>query len=159
MADEETFLDLAAAERHAWAASEYDGQCVTCALVNALRWSREDADEGDQIRSKMSTLLSRTAVALNGPEPELTMWSWHDLPEKAQAAMDAIARARAVEPENAATSSRDYGRGYAQATRTSGVPSTGSVSIHGRVCVSMDQSSRSAYPGAHAFRTPGVPCR
>lgn len=69
MADEETFLDLAAAERHAWAASEYDGQCVTCALVNALRWSREDADEGDQIRSKMSTLLSRTAVALNGPEP------------------------------------------------------------------------------------------
>ena len=45
------------------------------------------------------------------------MWSWHDLPEKAQAAMDAIARARAVEPENAATSSRDYGRGYAQAIR------------------------------------------
>lgn len=117
MADEETFLDLAAAERHAWAASEYDGQCVTCALVNALRWSREDADEGDQIRSKMSTLLSRTAVALNGPEPELTMWSWHDLPEKAQAAMDALARVRAVEPENAATSSRDYGRGYAQAIR------------------------------------------
>lgn len=38
-------------------------------------------DESDRLRSKMADILSRTAVALRGPEPELTRWSWHDLPE------------------------------------------------------------------------------
>jgi hypothetical protein len=29
-------------------------------------------------------------VALRGPEPPLTRWSWHDLPERAAAAVAAI---------------------------------------------------------------------
>lgn len=37
-----------------------------------IRRLRADADESEQVRSKMADLLSRTAVALNGPEPELT---------------------------------------------------------------------------------------
>jgi hypothetical protein len=40
-----------------------------------------DVDEYDALRQKMGGILSRTAVALNGPEPRLTKWSWHDLPQ------------------------------------------------------------------------------
>jgi len=60
------------------------------ALVAEVEQLRESNDEGDQVRMKMADLLSRTAIALNGPEPELTMWSWHDLPEKADAAVRAL---------------------------------------------------------------------
>lgn len=114
-------------------------------LVARIREMEEGAEEGDTLRAKLADLLSRTAVALNGPEPELTMWSWHDLPEKAKNAMDvierlmareqelwdreslamrqrdaaeaAIARVRTIDAADAATTSRDYGRGYAQALR------------------------------------------
>lgn len=55
---------------------------------------RESESESESVRAKMADLLSRTAIALNGPEPELTMWSWHDLPEKADAALRAIAAVR-----------------------------------------------------------------
>lgn len=56
-----------------------------------------DAEESDALRARMGRLLSDTAIALNGPEPELTSWSWHDLPQKAQAAMDALRRIAALE--------------------------------------------------------------
>lgn len=46
--------------------------------------------ELDGLCDRLSALLKGVAIALNGPEPELTMWSWHDLPEKAQALADAI---------------------------------------------------------------------
>ena len=46
--------------------------------------------EGDDLRERMAGLLSRTAVALRGPEPPLTRWSWHDVPERAAAAVAAI---------------------------------------------------------------------
>lgn len=46
--------------------------------------------QGDELRERLGGLLSRTAVALRGPEPPLTRWSWHDLPERAAAAMAAI---------------------------------------------------------------------
>ena len=46
--------------------------------------------ELDALRDKLAGILSRTAVALRGPEPPLTRWSWHDLPERAAAAIAAI---------------------------------------------------------------------
>lgn len=50
-----------------------------------------DADEETAaLRERMADLLSRTAVALRGAEPPLTRWSWHDLPERAAAAIAAI---------------------------------------------------------------------
>lgn len=45
----------------------------------------ELADD-DALRERMSDILKRTAIALRGPEPPLTAWSWHDLPELAEAA-------------------------------------------------------------------------
>ena len=48
---------------------------------------RRDLDENAALRERMADLLRRTAVALRGPEPPLTRWSWHDLPERAAAAV------------------------------------------------------------------------
>lgn len=47
-------------------------------------------DEVDALREQLADILSRTAIALRGPEPPLTRWSWHDLPERAAAAITAI---------------------------------------------------------------------
>ena len=51
---------------------------------------RAEAVEADALREKLAGILSRTAVALRGPEPPLTRWSWHDLPDRAAAAIAAI---------------------------------------------------------------------
>lgn len=50
----------------------------------------EVAEELSALRDRLADLLSRTAVALRGPEPPLTRWSWHDVPERAAAAIAAI---------------------------------------------------------------------
>jgi hypothetical protein len=49
-----------------------------------------DAAENEALRERMADILRRTAVALRGPEPPLTRWGWHDLPERAAAAIAAI---------------------------------------------------------------------
>lgn len=49
----------------------------------------ERADD-DALRERMADILKRTAIALRGPEPPLTAWSWHDLPERAAAAIASI---------------------------------------------------------------------
>ena len=50
----------------------------------------DELREGDELRERLGDLLRRTAVALRGPEPPLTRWSWHDVPERAAAAVAAI---------------------------------------------------------------------
>ena len=66
-----------------------DCDCHSCALAerNGLR---TEIAEADALREKMAGILSRTAIALRGPEPPLTRWSWHDLTERAAAAVAAI---------------------------------------------------------------------
>lgn len=49
-----------------------------------------EVQELDGLRDRLASLLSRTAVALRGPEPPLTRWSWHDVPDRAAAAVAAI---------------------------------------------------------------------
>ena len=51
---------------------------------------RADLAENEALRERLADILRRTAVALRGPEPPLTRWSWHDLPERAAAAIAAI---------------------------------------------------------------------
>lgn len=57
------------------------------ALVAELEAERAD---DDALRERMSDILKRTAIALRGPEPPLTAWSWHDLPKRAAAAIASI---------------------------------------------------------------------
>lgn len=56
----------------------------------ALRKQLEDAKsytlELEGQRDRLTDILSRTAIAPKGPEPELTKWSWHDLPKLAEEA-------------------------------------------------------------------------
>ena len=56
------------------------------ALRAEVEGLRRDLAENEALRERMADLLRRTAVALRGPEPALTRWSWHDLPERAAAA-------------------------------------------------------------------------
>lgn len=51
---------------------------------------RSEADENNALRERLAGLLSAVALALRGPPPPLTLWSWHDLPERAAAAIAAI---------------------------------------------------------------------
>lgn len=57
---------------------------------------RADLAENEALRERLADILRRTAVALRGPEPPLTRWSWHDLPERAAAAIAAIVMQRAA---------------------------------------------------------------
>ena len=73
-------------------------------LVSDLRQATEEIDEMDQQRDMLADILRRTAVALRGPEPALTRWSWHDLPERAAAAIAELARLQAAIRAGAVTS-------------------------------------------------------
>lgn len=50
----------------------------------------DEPEECDRLRGVMSDILRRTVNALRGEPPPLTLWSWHDLPERAAAAIAAI---------------------------------------------------------------------
>lgn len=78
-----------------------DCDCQACAVVERDKLRAEVA-ELDALRGRLADLLSRTAVALRGPEPTLTRWSWHDLPERAAAAIAAISIVQAAERERCA---------------------------------------------------------
>jgi hypothetical protein len=45
-------------------------------------WNRRSSGEDDYVIEQMGRLLAEIAVIVNGPEPEATRWSYHDLPEK-----------------------------------------------------------------------------
>ena len=61
--------------------------------VRAEQLAQKNAEitECDALRDRMSEILSATAIAINGSEPELTKWSWHDLSEKAGALKQQVA--------------------------------------------------------------------
>jgi hypothetical protein len=89
-------LELREASAHP-AAPQPAQHSSDCALHNAPAYppgpcdcGADDRQECEALRGRMADLLSRTAVAIRGPEPPLTRWSWHDLPERAAAAIAAI---------------------------------------------------------------------
>ena len=74
-----------------------------CSVLGSdLREAADEIDELDRQRDMLADILRRTAVALRGPEPPLTRWGWHDLPERAAAAIAAIALVQAAERERCA---------------------------------------------------------
>lgn len=58
------------------------------ALAERLGEAEAETDGYDRILSRQSDLLTGVANALNGPPPELTTWSHHDLPQKAAQLVD-----------------------------------------------------------------------
>jgi len=79
-----------------------------------VREMRAEIAELDALRDKLAGILSRTAVALRGPEPPLTRWGWHDLPERAEAAIASIALVQAAERERCAKLCEDVAEHYGQ---------------------------------------------
>jgi hypothetical protein len=64
-----------------------NGEWVRYAELARLR---EELAEETYLRERLAQLLAGVAVSLKGPEPALTLWSYHDLPEIALAtALDA----------------------------------------------------------------------
>ena len=59
------------------------------ALRAAIEKALADNEELQQLNDRLADILKRTAIALRGPEPELTAWSWHDLPERVVQAINA----------------------------------------------------------------------
>jgi hypothetical protein len=61
---------------------------------------REYLGEYEDLTDRQAAILDKVARALNGPPPPRTMWSHHDLGEKAEAAMGKhgalVARMRAA---------------------------------------------------------------
>ena len=51
--------------------------------------SCENCEESAYVIDKLAKLLAEIAVIVNGPEPPLTRWSYHDLPEKVRALKEA----------------------------------------------------------------------
>ena len=50
-------------------------------LALDLRDARAEEAETHALNVKLSDILSRAAIALRGPEPPLTRWSFHDVPD------------------------------------------------------------------------------
>jgi len=44
-----------------------------------------DPDEDAYVIGRLGKLLAEIAIIVNGPEPPLTRWSYHDLPDKVRA--------------------------------------------------------------------------
>lgn len=55
-----------------------------------------DCADETRTRERLHELLRGVAVAIRGPEPELTMWSFHDLPERAKNLVAEVSRLRAL---------------------------------------------------------------
>lgn len=96
----QSWIDGAKVDLDGYADDQAEYEVAVRALTAEVRRLREDADEGDALRTKLADLLSRTAVALNGPEPDLVQWSWHDLPEKAQYAMTLLLAVKSYDDAN-----------------------------------------------------------
>jgi len=68
----------------AWEAASQQANAEIEKLRAEVEKLRADLMESDEIREKLSHLLTRTAAALKGEPPEGVWHSWHDLPERAR---------------------------------------------------------------------------
>lgn len=70
-------------------ARDLDRVTVALSAVTAERDRLlEEVTELDALRDKLSGLLSKTAVALRGPEPELTRYGYADIPLRVKTVID-----------------------------------------------------------------------
>ena len=82
--------DNATEWRDRWAYLWADEATPRPAAAAEVEDLRRDLADNAALRERMAELLTGVAVALRGPQPPLTRWSWHDLPDRAAAAVAAI---------------------------------------------------------------------
>lgn len=71
-------------DARAW--DDYDKSAEHLRRIPALEAEnealKEEVSDLDGLRDRLAAILKSTAIALRGPEPELTSWGWADLPER-----------------------------------------------------------------------------
>ena len=109
--DRELIAEMLAAAAHGgihlFAMDAVMGQIAALRAADNRDAAGVDADEDAYVIEHMGKLLAEIAVIVNGPEPALTRWSYHDLPDKVRALKEAPTAAPAGE---AATSPATAGR-------------------------------------------------
>ena len=73
----------------------WNQRAETAQLKARIEELKEEEEASIQLIDRQGDLLSRTAIALKGPEPELTRWSHHDVPELAAQLKADLDKARA----------------------------------------------------------------
>ena len=70
-----------------------DGTTIALFDQSAIDTLQAEIADLDSLRNSLADILSRTAIALRGPEPPLTRWGWDDLPDRVRAVMVVLADA------------------------------------------------------------------
>lgn len=87
--DRELIAEMLAAAAHGgihlFAMDAVMGQIAALRAADNRDAAGVDADEDAYVIEHMGKLLAEIAVIVNGPEPDMTRWSYHDLPEKVRA--------------------------------------------------------------------------
>ncbi len=91
--DRELIAEMLAAAAHGgihlFAMDAVMGQIAALRAADNRDAAGVDADEDAYVIEHMGKLLAEIAVIVNGPEPALTRWSYHDLPDKVRALKEA----------------------------------------------------------------------
>ena len=99
--DRELIAEMLAAAAHGgihlFAMDAVMGQIAALRAADNRDAAGVDADEDAYVIEHMGKLLAEIAVIVNGPEPALTRWSYHDLPDKVRALKEAPTAAPAGE--------------------------------------------------------------
>lgn len=99
------------------------GDCTpvfTDSDANALRKHIKELEaelsEGAKLNEKLAGILSKTAIAMLGSEPKLTMWGWDELPDRAaeqtallKRAMEELDEFMSIKVDNALACCGQYG--------------------------------------------------
>ena len=99
--DRELIAEMLAAAAHGgihlFAMDAVMGQIAALRAADNRDAAGVDADEDAYVIEHMGKLLAEIAVIVNGPEPALTRWSYHDLPDKVRELKEAPTAAPAGE--------------------------------------------------------------
>jgi len=92
--------------------AERDALLRECAVL------RSEFDESCTTINKLTKLLAETAIVIKGPEPNMTKWSYHDIPDGVRAIQARAGRLagalRLIESAKDRGFGIDYARGVAQ---------------------------------------------
>ena len=99
--DRELIAEMLAAAAHGgihlFAMDAVMGQIAALRAADNRDAAGVDSEEDAYVIERMGKMLAEIAIIVNGPEPDMTRWSYHDLPEKVRALKDAPAAVPAGE--------------------------------------------------------------
>jgi len=58
---------------------------ATAAKDAEIEALRAEVEESDAVVDKLARVLAETAIVIKGPEPDMTKWSYHDIPDSVRA--------------------------------------------------------------------------